>query len=565
MRINQRLSLPRIALMGLLAVTLTEATRVSAQGTGQARGKRALAALSATEWRADIEALRARLPAAHIDLFHLLPETSFHRELDALSAMADTASPERMLVGFGRIVAAVGEGHTSARILDLVGSGFPVRTEVFADGLRIVRVAEADSALLGARVVTVEGRPVEAVLDSVATLVSADNPMGVRPWLPIYLAARDVLAGLGLLDAMPGLTLEVEPFAFPGTVERRRRVTFEPVSLAEAEPMLLGDGQGMAVAGRSAPSLIRDAGSGPYWFRRLPAQRAMFVRIDRLVSQPDWPFTAFVDSLSAAIDRLQPERLILDVRSLSGGNHISLPLIHGLIRTGYTDDRLLVLIGRNTFSAGQNLVTLLGQHVRPVFVGESTGGRPNSYGVLARFTLPNSGLEIRHSRYFIQDSDPADYRQWQAPAVPAPPEIHALLQGRDPALEAALAFSGQLPGRSAMVAVEAAYGTGGIEVALDTARRRAAELRRGQSHVERELNQMGYALLRNQRTEDALAVFHFAIELFPHAWNAWDSLAAGLASVGRVDEAMAAYRRSLSLNGYNDNARRELRLLALAR
>ena len=96
------------------------------------------------------------------------------------------------------------------------------------------------------------------------------------------------------------------------------------------------------------------------------------------------------------------------------------------------------------------------------------------------------------------------------------------------------------------------------------ARSRADELRRGGTAVEWRLNASGYDLMRAGASEDAVAVFRLITQLFPDAWNGWDSLASGLASLGHRQEAIAAYRRSLSLNGYNENARRELRLLALA-
>ena len=95
------------------------------------------------------------------------------------------------------------------------------------------------------------------------------------------------------------------------------------------------------------------------------------------------------------------------------------------------------LLEDSSLSSGQNMVTLLDLHVAPQFVGEPPWGRPNHYGVVNRFVLPNSGLEIRYSPYMVQDSDPADYRHWQAPHISAPPDMLEEADGRGSAIAGA--------------------------------------------------------------------------------------------------------------------------------
>jgi len=74
-----------------------------------------------------------------------------------------------------------------------------------------------------------------------------------------------------------------------------------------------------------------------------------------------------------------------------------------------------------------------------ILIGEPTSGRPNSYGELGNFTLPNSGLRVNYSTKFFRlrpNDDP--------PAVM--PEIlveypwAAYLSGRGPVLETALNY-----------------------------------------------------------------------------------------------------------------------------
>ncbi len=68
------------------------------------------------------------------------------------------------------------------------------------------------------------------------------------------------------------------------------------------------------------------------------------------------------------------------------------------------------------------------------------------------------------------------------------------------------------------------------------------------------LNQVGYALLRTNRFEDAIAIFQANVAAFPDAWNTYDSLGEAYMLHGERALAIANYRKSLELNPQNQNA-----------
>ena len=63
-----------------------------------------------------------------------------------------------------------------------------------------------------------------------------------------------------------------------------------------------------------------------------------------------------------------------------------------------------------------------------------------------------------------------------------------------------------------------------------------------------ELNRVGYWLLRNGRTKDAVEIFKLNTEAFPDSWLAHDSLADGYANDGQKALGIEHYRKSLQLN-----------------
>ncbi|MEM8569130.1 MAG: YceI family protein, partial [Bacteroidota bacterium] len=69
------------------------------------------------------------------------------------------------------------------------------------------------------------------------------------------------------------------------------------------------------------------------------------------------------------------------------------------------------------------------------------------------------------------------------------------------------------------------------------------------------LNVVGYMLLREGKTEEALQVFKKNMDLFPDNANVYDSYAEVLAQIGQVKEAQIHYQKSLALNPDNQNAR----------
>jgi len=75
------------------------------------------------------------------------------------------------------------------------------------------------------------------------------------------------------------------------------------------------------------------------------------------------------------------------------------------------------------------------------------------------------------------------------------------------------------------------------------------------------VNVAAYNLLRHDRAEDALRLFQLNVALFPESANTWDSQGEAYMVLGRREEAIRSYRKSLELNPDNSNAERMLERL----
>lgn len=77
------------------------------------------------------------------------------------------------------------------------------------------------------------------------------------------------------------------------------------------------------------------------------------------------------------------------------------------------------------------------------------------------------------------------------------------------------------------------------------------------------INSLGYQLMGQGRDEEALKIFVLNTELYPAGFNTHDSLGECLVKLGRTEEGIAAYQKSLEFNPNNENAKKVLAELAL--
>jgi CubicO group peptidase (beta-lactamase class C family) len=106
------------------------------------------------------------------------------------------------------------------------------------------------------------------------------------------------------------------------------------------------------------------------------------------------------------------------------------------------------------------------------------------------------------------------------------------------------------------------YGRALLNNGTDFAIGRLLELKPDTVHYrlrESEMNDLGYYLLSNGYSFQALETFKVTILLFPESWNAYDSYAEGLWRTGKNKEAVRMYRKSIELNPDNEAGKQMLK------
>jgi tetratricopeptide (TPR) repeat protein len=76
-----------------------------------------------------------------------------------------------------------------------------------------------------------------------------------------------------------------------------------------------------------------------------------------------------------------------------------------------------------------------------------------------------------------------------------------------------------------------------------------------------ELNRLGYQLVNQNKLREAVEIFKMNVELYPEAWNVYDSLGEGYMLLGEKELAIKFYKKSLEINPDNANGAEMLKKL----
>jgi len=354
--------------------------------------------MTAARWAADLDVLAAELPKLHKNLFFLVPEDEFRKEVASLKDRLPSLGESGILAGLLRLVASVGDSHTTVGYRPR--RGLPLMLYWFKDGIHVLNTTAEYKDILYGRITALGGRPIDEVAAALSTVIPHENGSQVRNQVPNFLADTAVLHGLKLIPSEDSASLTV-------LTESGKTMTVDmaPISFT-SKPAWLVDTSGED----GIPLCLRKPGVF-YWYEVLAGDKALYFKYNACREIPDTPFAAFVSGLFETVDAGAIERIVVDLRHNGGGNSgLFAPFVEGLKERPrfLLKGGLVVIVGRRTFSSAVLNALELKRAAHAVFVGEPSGGKPNHYGEVLTFRLPESGLAVSYStKYFREvDGDP---------------------------------------------------------------------------------------------------------------------------------------------------------------
>ena len=412
-------------------------------------------------WRADLDSsLTAFLPVDRS--FSSDARAKFIRDIYDLRRAVPRLTDEQITVKLATAVAGAHNAHTRLYLLRNRTSlrRYPIRVWWFGKDLCVVRTHTELADLLGARILKIAVVPVAEAAARVGPLYPA-NDSWARYMSTYLLTSPEILKGVGILAATDTLDLTIQTRDHhtrtvriaPMPFERSDQPTEAWWDLAPTHPGRQGPWIS-CLHGDSArlPLYIRHP-TANYWMQRVDGGRLLYVNYNRAQDQADGEgVLAFGDRVIQEIRRTPPKKLIVDLRFNTGGN---LQLADSLFRSiaalplSQEPNRLFVITGRATFSAGITAVATLRQFTKAVIVGEPVGDGLDMWSEGGNLLLPNTHLTLHYANGF-HSYTPIEHPEFKpynypdlsvtevGPDIKVETTLEQYLAGKDPAMDAIL-------------------------------------------------------------------------------------------------------------------------------
>jgi len=380
-------------------------------------------------WKEDLHVYATELPAKHIDFRKIVPSKEFARQVAELQSAVPALTDQQIVLRLMRLTASLGVAHTRVYLPEQLISfhRIPLILRWYVDGLWVLAAADGLGQTLGTRVVSIGTMSPEQLLAALAPYISHENQSGLRQSSPNLMLVEELLGELKLTEA-DGRVLFA--FARPDGTNFTLRLPGAHTNNARLTGIQ-----------RSNTPLAAKHPRQAYWYEFLPDSKTLYIQYNRCQNDPAEPFKEFASRLFAAADARGSERVIVDLRFNGGGNsEIIRPLLTGLRARPKlcAKGHLCALIGAATFSSGLWAACDL-QKLGARLLGEPTGGKPNDYGDVKRFSLPHSRLQVQYAtkKFRLVQGNPPSLE----PDIVVKQSFGDLMAGRDPVLERALALS----------------------------------------------------------------------------------------------------------------------------
>lgn len=382
----------------------------------------------------DIGVLCETIKSGHPNPFTRITEEDFDRRADDLRARLSGMSDARFYYELRALVAAIGDSHTAIDYIDASRyaqqHALPFAVTRIQGAWYAAILPQEHAGLLGDRVVSIDGTPIETVFERAKALISFDNEGWAAHGFSNTINFLEALQFLGVTgDDAAGVTLTLQSGGQEASV-------FLP-AMTEEEIMAASTGGGLAQL--TPKAYPQTAASG--YYRAFEWSGALFIQYNVCQEAPDLPMADFAQAVESLLREGAYGRVLLDLRYNSGGNSaVAAPLFNALdAAQDALDLDVYVLIGEDTFSSAVLNAVEAKERFSAVLVGQPTGGSVNAFGEVRSVDLPNSPLRLTCStRYF--EPLPGYGEGPLLPDVPVEPTLSDLLEGRDAVAERALAL-----------------------------------------------------------------------------------------------------------------------------
>lgn len=360
------------------------------------------------DWDADLSYISKELPKKHYDFFTVKEKDEYLTGIEKVRSNTESLTEFEIAIKLQQIVASFGDSHTKVNFRQFIDKNqiLPLHLYWFSDGLYILHTTQENIEILGNKILSVNGTPIKTISDSLSSLITVDNQALIKSSIPKLFPFVQVLEYFGFAERQK-FELELEDLAGntnkhiikPAVMNRENRKMFKPNSLA----LCYRNERALFIDYYKMDDRIYYLQYNKCWSKELENQYSNGKNADRLPS-----FKEFEDKVFKTLNNKPIDKLVFDLRFNGGGNSLQgtefIDKI-SIYAEKNPDLRLFVILGRHTFSSAIINAMDFKKLTNVFFVGEETGGKPNHFGEVRNFRLPNSGLRVDYSTKYFKRTD----------------------------------------------------------------------------------------------------------------------------------------------------------------
>jgi len=538
----------------------------------------------AEAWQNDLDYLVKRIEIMHPDPYAFFQKEEFSNLKQKLQNEIPDLSDVEIVLSISELLASLKDGHTrwafersDPQWLQQTFHVLPVIQYAFKDGIYIIAGLQPYQSLVGSKVIQIGEMPIAEVASKLGQMWSHDNSSGEKKFLYYTLSMAEMLKKAGAAGDVSDVEMVLQNNQNGKVTVSLPSVDFFSMAQFFAASWYPQAGNGLDTINQEAedplPLWLRKPGE-KFWFEYIPEEKTMFLQINSLVfphgsGQERSPFGKLCDRFFESFDKSGAEKMVIDIRANTGGNHVELPLLEGIMARPDINkpDRLFLITGRVTFSAAVHLTTILRRYTNITLIGEAPSGRPNHYGANRAFRLPNHPeIEIHCSVDYYQDSQPFNFNIMHAPDIRAEMSAADYRNNIDPAMQAVKNYERIIKQvNRAEQELEQAYTNEGMIGFRKTYSLEKPKIVNHGYNLEKLLSEFYYSFLseNSKSTADLIDYLSFSVSECPESIDLNYLLASQLESDGRLEEAKQKYNRCLDLNPEHHYARMKLELLGM--
>lgn len=333
------------------------------------------------KWIEDIEYLRKKLIKNHKNLFFNRTIEEFDEKIEHLKSIVNELDYDEVKVELSAIVASIRDAHTS--IMFPVNKYMPIKLYWFEDGIYVIGATEKYKDLLYKKVIEIEGIEIEEVISELSNIISFENEYFFKAQSMKYIQGADILYGLMIIDSMNSIKINTNHGEF----------VLETVSSNE-----------LKYVHKELPLYARRANEN-FWYEYLEEDKKLYIKYNSCREDSGYTLKEKMNGTIKFIEENSIQRLTIDLRNNLGGDSTLIAPLLSYIKSNNEvnkKENLEVIIGRETFSSGLLNAYEFKFQTNATITGEPSGGKPNCYGEILKFTLPNSKFIVSYSTKYYK-------------------------------------------------------------------------------------------------------------------------------------------------------------------